>query len=149
MPNVATVLRQEIQRLARKEVRTQTGALKKHVAEQRRTIAALKRELTDIKRNQGFLVKRETRRLEKAQTHAAPEEAEGVRFSPKWLASDRKRLGISAKDYARLVGVSMLTIYNWEKGKSKPRAKQIAAWAKMRGIGKREALKRLELLGGK
>ena len=41
-----------------------------------------------------------------------------------------------------------LTIYNWEKGKSKPRDKQLAAWAKARGIGKREAWRRLELLEG-
>ena len=40
----------------------------------------------------------------------------------------------------------MLTIYNWEKGKSKPRNQQLNAWANVRGIGKREALRRLELL---
>lgn len=146
MPNVQTVLREEIQRLARKEVRAHTSALKKQILEQRRTIAALWREVTELKRTQAFLEKREKRRLVKAQDATSAKEADGVRFSPKWVASDRKRLGISAKDYATLVGVSMLTIYNWEKGKSKPRAPQLAAWAKVRGIGKREALKRLELL---
>ncbi len=148
MPNVKEVLREEIQRLARKEIRAATDTLKKHVAEQRKTIASLKREVADLKRTQTFLEKREKRRLVKAQDAPAAEEAEGVRFSPKWVAADRSRLGLSAKDYATLVGVSMLTIYNWEKGKSKPRAPQLAAWAKVRGIGKREAMKRLELLGG-
>ncbi len=143
MPNIAVVLKEEIQRLARKEIRAATLPMKKHRAEDRSAIAALKRQVAALEREISFLRKQEKRRIE-----VAPEakEAEGVRFSPKWIAADRKRLGISARDYGDLVGVSMLTIYNWEKGKSKPRAKQLAAWAKVRGIGKREALKRLELL---
>ena len=36
-----------------------------------------------------------------------------MRFSPKWGAADHERLGLSAKDGAALVGVSMLTICNW------------------------------------
>ena len=145
MPNIAVALKDEISRVARKEIKQQVGPLKKTVAEQRRTIAELKREVTALKRNQSFLEKQEKRRLTKAPKASA---AEGVRFSPKWVAADRKRLGLSAKDYASLVGVSMLTIYNWEKGESKPRAKALAGWASVRGIGKREALRRLELLGG-
>jgi DNA-binding transcriptional regulator YiaG len=143
MPNIAVVLKEEITRLARKETKVHLDPLKKTIAEQRRTIADLKRRLGRLERNQGFLEKQEKRRLV-----AAPkaDDAEGVRFSPKWVAADRKRLGISARDYAQLVGVSMLTIYNWEKGKGKPRAKALASWANVRGIGKREALRRLELL---
>lgn len=146
MPNIATALKAEITRLARKEIRQQVGPLKQAVAEQRRAIAELRRQVADLQRSQGFLKKQEKKRLEKAPKAEA---AEGVRFSPKWVAADRKRLGLSAKDYAALVGVSMLTIYNWEKGKSKPQAKALAAWAEVRGIGKREAMKRLELLGGR
>jgi len=47
-------------------------------------------------------------------------------------------------DYAALVGVSPLTIYNWESGKTRPGGPQMAAWATIRGLGKREAWKRLE-----
>jgi len=143
MPNIAVVLKEEIQRLARKEIRAATLPMKKHRAEDRSAIAALKRQVAALEREIAFLRKQEKRRIE---VEPEAQEAEGVRFSPKWIAADRKRLGISARDYGDLVGVSMLTIYNWEKGKSKPRAKQLAAWAKVRGIGKREALKRLELL---
>lgn len=145
MPNVAAILKEEITRLARKEIREQVDPLKKMVAEQRRTAAELKRQIAKLERNQTFLQKQEKRRLS-----AAPkaETAEGVRFSPKWVKADRKRLGLSAKDYGLLAGVSALTIYSWESGKSKPRAKARAGWADMRGIGKREALRRLELLEG-
>ncbi len=37
-----------------------------------------------------------------------------VRFSAQWVMNDRDRLGLSAKNYGLLVGVSALTIYNWE-----------------------------------
>ncbi len=44
-------------------------------------------------------------------------------------------------------GVTGLTICNWENGKARPMAKQLAAWGAVRRTGKREALRRLELLG--
>ena len=53
---------------------------------------------------------------------------------------------MSQEDYASLVGVSGLTIYNWESGRTKPAEKHLAALVSLRGIGKREALKRVELL---
>ena len=59
------------------------------------------------------------------------------------MSSAPKRLGLSAKDYGRLVGVSAATIYGWEEGKSKPRAAALTGWANVRGIGKREAARRL------
>jgi DNA-binding transcriptional regulator YiaG len=64
------------------------------------------------------------------------------------VKADRKRLGLSAESYALLVGVSAQTIYNWESGASKPRVAALAGWATVRGIGKREAHRRLELLDG-
>ena len=145
MPNVASVLREEISRLARKEIRQQVGPLKKTNAELRRTVTALKSEVAALRRGVRFLEKQEKRRLGAAPKASA---AEGVRFAARWVKADRERLGLSAKDYGLLVGVAGLTIYNWEKGKSKPKDKQLAAWAKTRGIGKREAWRRLELLEG-
>lgn len=146
MPNIANVLRDEISRLARKEVRQQVDPLKKANTELRRAVAKLKNDVADLKRSLRFLQQQEKRRLE------APPEVDAsvsIRFSPKWVKADRQRLGLSAKDYASLVGVSGLTIYNWENGKSKPNAERLAAWAEVRGIGKREAQRRLELLSGK
>ena len=145
MPNLAAVLKEEITRLARRQVRQQVGPLNKTIAEQRRTIAELKRQVAALARNQAFLQQQERRRLAEAPEASA---AEGVRYSPKWVKADRKRLGLSAKDYGLIVGVSAQTIYSWESGKSKPRAAALAGWAQVRGIGKREALRRLELLEG-
>lgn len=143
MANLAETLKEEIRRLARKEIKAQTGTTKQAVAQYRRELAKLKRQLRDQEKKLTFLEKQEQKRV--GQPQAAEEPAEDVRFSARSVAAQRKRLGLSAKDYGKLVGVSPLTIYNWEQGKSRPQKAQLAAFMAVRGIGKREALAKLEL----
>lgn len=143
MPDVAAVLRQEIRRLARSEIREQLTPLRKSVTELRKRLSEARREITALQKSVRTLESEEARRLTKP-----PEPAQDatIRYSPKWVAADRKRLGLSADDYGRLVGVSGQTIYAWESGKSRPRDERLTAWAAVRGIGKRAARQRLELL---
>jgi DNA-binding transcriptional regulator YiaG len=140
MPDVAAALKAEITRLARKETKQQVAPVKKTVAEQRRTIAELRRQVAGLTREQALLRQEEAKRTSQAAQAGATQR---VRYSPKWVKADRKRLGLSARDYGRLVGVSAATIYGWEEGKSKPRAAALTGWANVRGIGKREAARRL------
>ncbi len=144
MPNLASVLKDEIRRLARKEIKSQTTTAKRMAAQHRRDIAELKRQAQNLTKRVAFLESQERKRMPRPRV--SKDVAERARFSPKWLKSHRQRLGVSAADYAKLVGVSALTVYNWEQGKSKPRKQQVAALAAVRGLGKREALKRLEML---
>ncbi len=144
MANLAATLKEEIQRLARKEIKAQTGTTRQAVAQYRREIAKLKRQLHEQEKKISFLQKQEQKRL--GQPQAAEESAGDVRFSAKSVRAQRSRLGLSAKDYGKLVGVSPLTIYNWEQGKTRPQKAQLASLAAVRGIGKREALVKLELL---
>lgn len=144
MADLAKTLKEEIRRLAKKEVRAETGATKQAVAQYRREIASLKRQLRDQEKKIAFLEDRERKRLK--ETPSTDSVEDNVRFSPRSVAAQRKRLNLSAADYAKLVGVSPLTIYNWEHGKSRPRKEQLAALVAVRGIGKREAKRRLELL---
>lgn len=141
MPNIGAMLKQEITRLARREVRAQVHATKKASTQYRRHIAALRRQVTALER-QLALVRRRVSAA--APAASASEPAQKVRFVAKGLKSQRARLGLSAADFGRLVGVSAQSIYNWEQGHATPRAGQLAALAARRGIGKREALKLLE-----
>ena len=143
MADLAGALKEEIRRLARKEIKAETGATKQAVSQYRREIAKLKRQVAEQEKKIAFLADQERKRLEQPE---AEQVDEGVRFSPRSVKAQRDRLGLSAADYAKLVGVSALTIYNWEKGKTRPRKEQFAALVAVRGIGKREAMRRLELL---
>jgi DNA-binding transcriptional regulator YiaG len=145
MPNIAKVLKDEISRLSRKQVKSETSVTRKAAADHRRQIAALKRTVDALGRRIAYLEKREKNRLASVRPES---EANGrqVRFSPVWLKRHREKLGFSAASYAQLVGVSALSIYNWENGKAKPRAKQVEALSAIRGLGKREAERRLEVL---
>ncbi|MEM6853681.1 MAG: helix-turn-helix domain-containing protein [Planctomycetota bacterium] len=145
MPNLNTVLGEEIRRLARKEIRAQVGATQKAVAKYRSEIAELKRRITELERRLNFVEKQEKKRINDPSA-SAESATKRPRFSPGWVKKHREKLGISAADYGRLAGVSGLTIYNWEKGESSPREKQLLSWGEIRSLGKREAIKRLELL---
>ena len=142
MTTLATVLKDEIRRLARKEIKAQTSRTAKAVARYRREIARLKRDQRNLERKLSQL------EGQIRKTAAAPaEESNGEqRFSARSAKSQRHRTGLSAADYAKLVGVSPLTIYNWEHGKSRPRRGQFASLVALRGIGKREAQARLNTL---
>lgn len=146
MPNLGVMLRDEIRRLTRRELRQQTGTLARSSAQYRREIASLKRRVRDLERTVEFLNRQERRRL---ATKPPAERATGARFSAKGLRAHRARLGLSAKNYGRLLGVSGLTVYNWESGKSRPRPQQLAAIVAVRGLGKREAMRRLAVLDGR
>ena len=60
------------------------------------------------------------------------------------LKAQRRRLKLSAADFGKLLGVSGLTIYNWEQGTTRPRKHHLAALVAVREMGRREALAKLE-----
>ncbi len=143
MPNIATVLKIEISRVARKQVRGETLNLKKAVGAHRAEIAALKRRAQALEQ--------ELRRLSKVNGRPAPAKmneapSRALRFSAKSLASQRQRLALSAVDCGLLLGASAQSVYNWEAGKIRPRAEHMPAIAALRTMGKREAQARLASL---
>ena len=149
MPNIATVLKAEVARLARKELRASTEGFKKAIASQRSEIAGLKRQLVDLQKSLKALAKAGgvSPATAKAGDHSAKEaDATGLRFRAAGMASNRKRLGLSAEDFGLLVGATGQSVYAWEQGKSKPRAQSLAAIAALRDAGKREVYAKLEAI---
>jgi DNA-binding transcriptional regulator YiaG len=139
MTTFATALKDEVRRLARKEIKAQTSSMAKAVAQYRREIARLKRHQRDQERRFAQLANQAS----KAGVAAPPTPSSEQRFSARSVRAQRQRTGLSAADYAKLVGVSPLTIYNWEHGKSRPRSGQFASLVALRGLGKREAQAKL------
>lgn len=139
MANFSTLLKGEITRLARKEVKAYVEPLRKANALQRQQLIALKREVADLRKASRTSRIRTTDVVETTSSTAS-------RFSAKGLKSTRAKLGLSASDFGKLIGASGQSVYNWEAGKAVPRAAQREKLTALRGLGKREALRRLELL---
>ncbi|MBN8745881.1 MAG: hypothetical protein J0I65_00035, partial [Variovorax sp.] len=124
MTNIASALKAEIARVARKEIRAEIEGLKKASAQQRTVIAQLRRELALLQK-----ALKEGQRLAAAQARAAGRassssepvgsiEDDGTprRFSAKRLAAHRTKLGLSAADYGKLVAISGATIQLLKNG---------------------------------
>lgn len=149
MPNLAAALKEEISRLARKEIKSQVAKTKQAVTRSRREITALKRRLDDQARRIEKLSRQKpsANGVHDASSSSGDADFEGVRFSSRSVRAQRRRLGLSAEKYGQLIGVSGLTVYNWEQGKTRPRRSQLASLVAVRNIGKKEALRRLAAQG--
>jgi DNA-binding transcriptional regulator YiaG len=145
MPNLASVLSEQIRRVSKRALSGETRTIRRMTSQHRRDIAALKRQIAELQKTVMYLERQERRRVAQSPEFPA-QDAETVRFRVDGLKSHRARLGFSAGDYGKLVGVSGQAVYNWENGTSRPRKSQVARLAAIRGLGKREALKRLEML---
>jgi len=136
--NLAAIIKDIVRRVAKREAKAENAATRQIVNKHRRMIAALKRQLIGQQRIINVL------RNQNGQSGGATEDGDAkLRFSARSVRAQRKRLGLSAEDYGKLVGVSSLTIYNWEHGKARPRKAQFELLVAVRGIGKREAVQRL------
>jgi DNA-binding XRE family transcriptional regulator len=146
MSNIATVLREEIVRLSRKECRSQIDPTKKATTQLRHDVALLKRQVVQLERQVAML----SREILGAAPSANKIDAiaKPTRFSAKGLQAQRSRIGVSQTDFGKLLGVSAQSIYNWESEKARPRREQIAKLVALRSLGKRDVAARLEQLIG-
>lgn len=145
MPNIATLLKAEIVRVARKTVRAELQALKQSVSTYRTEVAALKKRVATLEQQLRHLDKASAGRARSANADAtqAGDGPSRIRFSAKGLASQRRRLGLSAEQLGQLVGTSGQSVYNWEAGKARPRARHLPALAALKTLGKKAAAEQL------
>lgn len=152
MPDIRQVLRDEIQRLARKEVRDALAGLQLENRELRKAIAELRRRLAVLEKTGG------TVSASKRSAAAAPsidegpnpsvdESALGARISSRMIKRMRERLDLTQAGLATLLGVSAQTVYQWERknGPLQLRGRTRAAVVEVRSLGKREAMRRLSM----
>ena len=104
MPNVAEILKSEISRIARKEVKAAIAPFQKALAAQRTEQLALKREMADLRKQ--LKAANSPAKVSTVPFEAPTDDEVKRRFSPKRLAAHRQKLGLSASEYGRLVGIS-------------------------------------------
>ncbi len=139
MSTFANQLKDEIARVAKKEVRGEIKQLKQSSTKYRSEIAALKRQVTVLE----LAIKKLRKSHPQAVKADTTESQEKLRFRVPGFVTLRKKLGLSAEQMGKLIGVSAQSVYHWEQGKSRPRASQLPAIAAVRKMGKKAALAKL------
>ena len=140
MPKLATVLKDEITRLARKEVRAESLPMRKAAVQSRTDINALKRRVAALEKQVASLSKAAT--IKKTETASDPAT---IRFSSKGFGTLRRRLGLSATEMGFLLDASDQSIYKWERG-VRPRPNQMPKIATLRKMSKQQVAELLKSL---
>ena len=140
MAKIESIIKSEIQRLAKHEVRSVYRPLRKEVW-------GLKLKLSNLIKNFAVL-DRMAKGLAKTKStepklEASPEEVKASRLTPERIAGLRKKLGISQRKFGILMGASLGAVQSWEKGKFKPQGEKKAALVAMRKLRKRDVRKML------
>ncbi|NWF92629.1 MAG: helix-turn-helix domain-containing protein [Syntrophaceae bacterium] len=144
MGKLEGIIKSEIVRLARREMRKISVPLGKDVRLLKNVVSQVRKAVLALER----FAARQKAELEKGKVilAATPEEVKASRLSPRLIRSLRKRLGITQKELAMLTGVTVGAVHQWESGLFLPRAEKKSALIALRKLGRREVKK---LLGEK
>ena len=147
MPNLANVLKDEIKRLARREInltitplKISNVALKKLVYEHKRRIAALEKENKRLAVLQGKI---------NGPIHdtATKLKEDGFSITGRQVRSLRGRLGVSQSRLAKLIGVSDNIVSIWENKPGRLRLQKPGirkALFDLKGMKRREVLEQVQ-----
>lgn len=141
MPNIASVLKDEITRLARKEVKVQADPMAEKLVELRRAISALRKQVADLAKTVGDIKGKVKSDEIISADDVADKDVEKSRITGGRIAALRAKLDLSRNQMALLLGVNANSIYLWEQGKTRPRAAAKAKIMQLRGLGKRAVAK--------
>lgn len=153
MPNFAKVWQDEVRRLARKETKDELVSMRQENAVLKKYVASLKKRLETLERQSKRIQKRVAVAVPDAPDAANGEEGESgprLRVSGKTVRTLRQRLGVTQAEFATLLGVTGQSVYQWERRDDRIRLRNatMQAFAEIKGIGAREARRRLEALAG-
>ena len=144
MPNIAQLLKDEVSRLARKEVRAASAPLQQQIRELKKTNRQQREAIEMLLRRVDQLQTLTSSPTDKILKVTAAENDRQIRLSGTSIKKHRKRLGLSQGELGQLLNVSTNTIVRWEQDKSKPREAYRAGIAQLRTMGVREVKKLLD-----
>ena len=139
MGKVESIIKSEIIRLAKGEMRKISIPLGRDVRLMKNTVSQVRKSVLALERfaahQQKELSKREIR------LEATPEEVKKSRLSPRLIKNLRKHLGITQKELAILTGVTVGAAHQWEIGKFNPKPEKKAALVALRKLGRGDVKK--------
>jgi len=143
MPNVMSVLKAEITRLAKKEAKAAVDPVRKPSIGARKALADLKQRVGTLeKRVKGLNAL--LSKIPQPQTEAPV--TEKARITAKGMRSLRRKLRLTREQFAKLVGITASGVYLWEKKNGPLRVREAtrAAILAIRNLTAGEAKRRLD-----
>jgi len=141
MGKLEGMIRDEVMRLARREMRKSFVPLRRDLRSIKGIMSQLRKSVLDLER---FKSQEEEQMAQKAVPEVTLEEVKKARFSPRLVQNLRKKLRVTQKELALLAGVSVGAVHQWEGGKSQPREVKKARLVALRKLSRRDIKKLLE-----
>jgi DNA-binding transcriptional regulator YiaG len=142
MGKMESIIKSEVQRLAKREIHKISAPLAQDIRLLKNKVSQLQKIFLLLERSAAYQQKRTVSKKEILE--ASPEEVKASRFSPSLIRGLRKQLGISQKELAILIGVSVGTVHQWEAGKFRPKDEKKKVLVALRKRGRREVRRLLE-----
>ncbi len=140
MGKLEGVIKDEIIRLAKREMKMNFVPLRRDVRSLKITASQLRKSVLGLQR---FVSQQEKQVGAKAVPEVTPEDMKKARFSPRLIKSLRKRLGVSQRELGKLAGVTVGAVFQWEKGKFEPKDEKKKILVGLRKLGRQNARKLL------
>jgi len=142
MGKMESIIKSEIQRLAKREIHKTSAPLARDIRLLKNKVSQLRKIVLLLEGSKAHQQKLSGIREETLE--ASPEEVKASRFSPRLIRSLRRHLGISQKELAVLAGVSVGAAHLWETGKFRPKDEKKRVLVALRKLGRREVRRLLE-----
>ena len=133
MGKMERIIKSEIMRLAKRELRKISVPLSRDVRLLRSAVSQIRKTVLALER---FTV-RQQKELgqKKIPLEATPEEVKMAHFSPRLIQSLRKHLGTTQKELAILTGVTVGAVHLWETEQFKPKEEKKGVMVALRKRG--------------
>jgi DNA-binding transcriptional regulator YiaG len=149
MANLGKVLKSEIARISRKEIKTAIGEIGKSHTGLKKIVTDLKKRVASLEKENKRLAA-DSRKRQAEHPEKRHEEGGKARLTSKGVRSLRSRLGLTQADFAKLLGATTHSVHLWEKkeGPLRLRDNTRVALLSIRRLGAREARAKLDEIKG-
>lgn len=143
MANLGKILKDEIQRVTGRQLRSSVVPVIRDLRAVRRSLRTQAKQVDALERLVRRLASQADAKVSEVRHGVIGEQVESARLRPASIKRIRHKLGLSRHQFAKLSGVTANAIYLWEVGKTVPRARAKVTLLELRRMGKREAKRRL------
>lgn len=118
MADFVKALKNEISKVARKEIKVVASELKSDVVKLKKTVSSLRKEVAALNRENKKLQRQvalNSAKREQVEQTQVEENLDKIRVTGSMILKLRKRLKLSQGDLAILLGVTGQSVYQWER----------------------------------